>query len=47
MMMLDEKEVRKIAKEAVDNTIKELKSSKKSIVKIITKEVIKRLKKIK
>ena len=43
--MLDEKQVRKIAKEAVDDTIKELNKSKKSLVKIITEEVIKRLKK--
>ena len=43
--MLDEKKVRKIAKEAVDEAIKELKASKKSIVKAITEEVIKRLKK--
>ncbi len=44
-MILDEKEVRKIAKEAVDKTIKELNSSKKRITKIITEEVIKQLKK--
>ena len=44
-MSLDEKEVRKIAKEAVDKAIKELNASKKSIVNAITEEVIKKLKK--
>ncbi len=42
--MLNKKEVRKIAKEAVDDAIKELNASKKSLVKIITEEVIKQLK---
>ena len=45
MKMLDEKKVRKIAKEAVDEAIKELNKSKKSLVNIITEEVIKQLKK--
>ena len=45
MKMLDEKKVRKIAKEAVDEAIKELNASKKSLVKVITEEVLKQLKK--